>query len=125
MNIPSFADSKNRTANRPSVLLGIDRTHTLLTQAVRYVQENKLQADPLKVLRDHLLQNGWYRVELQGRQLYLQAVVVYGTESRTLIDKYLAQAEQTGNWNWPAFIKKPEDAFRPHLRLVVDNKEEV
>lgn len=123
MRIPSFADSKNRTANEPAIMLGIVQSRILLTEAAQYARENKINAEPFKVLRDHLIQNGWYRVELQGRYLYLQSVVVYASESREQIDAYLTQAKETGNYNWPDFIKKPETSGQPKLRLVKDTQE--
>jgi hypothetical protein len=118
MHIPSFADSKNRTANQPAIMLGIVQTSILLTEARQYIRENQINATPYKVLRDHLIQSGWYRVELQGQQLYLQAVVVYANESPEQLDAYLEQARLTGNYNWPDFIKKPVTPDQPNLRLV-------
>lgn len=123
MRIPPFADSKNRTANEPAIMLGIVQSQILLTEAAQYARENKINATPYKVLRDHLIENGWYRVELQGQYLYLQAVVVYASESREQLDEYLKQAKETGNYNWPAFIRKPDTPSQPKLRLVKDTQE--
>lgn len=121
MRIPSFADSKNRTANQPAIMLGIVQTQCLLTEAAQYVRENKIQAKPFKVLRDHLIANGWYRVELHGQQLFLQSVVVYATDAQQT-DAYLTQAHQTGNWNFPEFIRKPESRDNRRMYIVKEPK---
>lgn len=104
MRLPDYADAGFRTINQPAVLLSVSQTESLFTWAERHADYHFAKpADLFIYLRDVLHANNWYRVEKQGSQLLLIALVVEGSAEDELVQEFVRGAQQTHNWSWRAF----------------------
>lgn len=100
-SIPGYASPELRSVNTPSVILPEKQVKKLLRTTEAYFKANKITiADPRRVLRDLLLELGWYNVEFQGTQLFLQAVVSHGDVPKKTINRYIKEAVKSGMWDF-------------------------
>ncbi len=103
MQIPAYADWRNRTVDAPSVILTPTQSRELLKLATLYARKQGILTDAFTLLRNWLQDDGWYRVEKHGDQLLLMGVLYNGVADQATIDHFIANGEKTGNWSWIDF----------------------
>lgn len=118
MQIPAYADWRNRTVEAPSVILTQAQSRELLKLAATYARQQSLLIEPFALLRDQLQDDGWYRVEKHGEQILLMGVLYEGVCDVDTINRFTAHGNKTGNWSWTDWQLRQEGKAAPLLRVV-------